>query len=319
MSDILNTTTYLNTSTNLVRQSPRDAYYYLLYPSAGLLTNVVFQLTVLQHPSLRKTVFSLYLIILSWMDCLSCLAFAFLLYQGVKLFHIYFHYTYVFLHTLHTLSSILITFILWERYKAVYRPIQTMTSHVNLRKNFFISITGVIVGFCVLYPAFYVIWTYTYTTDTPYFYPVLALIDCVTLLTCIAIYARILKNFKNSPLKRNVGDSKQRYKLEMNLTVVALINTLVFFLLSVIQHILPAIEILSIDEPGTFQQIQLQCLMVNSLVNPIIYNVFGKRYRSALAETLTCFRRRRSNTKIPEKNHGVSIPLDDEEREQKPQ
>lgn len=281
-----------------------DLIFFLLAPLVGFISNGTFQITAWRNVSLRKNAFAIDLIVLSLLDILACICCTSLVYQSIFYFNVYFHYLFVGLHTIHSISTLLVVLIAWERYKAICHPMQTATSRRNLRKVCLTHAGWMSSGSILLAPSLFLLWRYSYQNGFPYFYivfipfDVLALIVTVVMYTSAAMHLRHEgKNFQNMTSNRS-----QYLRRERNLCAMTFINTVVFFALVVGQHILPGTVFLYLNEPVRFFKLQLTCSLANASVNPIIYNIFGRQYRKAFIQTMVC---RVSSSSLSSRNSNI--------------
>lgn len=284
---------------------------FLLAPIVGFVTNGTFQWTTWRNAPLRRNIFAMNLIILSCFDTLSCIFYTVIVYQSIAFLNVYFHYLFVGLNTMHSISTVLIVLISWERYKAICRPLQMATSDTGLFRCLAIHAGWILFMGVVGGPLLLFLWDLSYTTRFPYFYIVLMQFDVAAFFVTMSIYILVAKYLKGEPTSflKTIRDPHWRRQKEVNLCVMVWINAVVFFSLLVSQHVLPVIAILYLHAPETFLKVQLAFSLSNASVNPIIYNIFGTQYRKAFVKTVLCRKLLVSSNRSmkAQGNHNLSV------------
>ncbi|XP_071838583.1 uncharacterized protein [Apostichopus japonicus] len=273
----------------------------------AITTNVLFLITVKRHPMLRKSAMSIYLVALSVVDLIT--SFLILVCSIIQLIFklsdpIVTSRSAVLLSlcwsSLQYISLCLVILIAYERYKAICKPLEHIGSVTNLKRRCCLTAIGIFVAFGVLFVVFLFssmellggVRSLGKICEIPPSSYIFISSDLITLLIVVILYTKIIKVFNEN---QNISDwdniRKRNHELQRNLTIMVLVNSAVFIFLVLCQDIAIFLAItVKRDDGGLSWEDYLLLIffpsLLNSGINPVIYNIFGSRYRSALKSTV---------------------------------
>lgn len=300
-----------STSYNISDRWPHCSHNYvklsnwLLLGLLALASNVSFLIIITTHTNLRKSSVCVYLIALSCVDVCTTLlfltCFCFILVDLSSPYskyspHSLMNSTIVVRNAFQFISLFLITLIAFERYKSICRPLESLGLSPNLKLRCCVT-TSVI---CISVVPLTIISAFAslplldanngYLPTILHSSYVFISLDVITLLVVVLLSYKVIKVFK---MKVNMGDAVARIhrKQQRQLTIMVLVNSFVFLFLVLFQDIvIPFLIISGPDGIRTNTYFNLVCFssLLNSGINPIIYNIFGSRYRKAFSKTFKC-------------------------------
>ncbi|KAJ8042822.1 Thyrotropin-releasing hormone receptor [Holothuria leucospilota] len=281
----------------------------------GICTNGAFFYVVLTHSRMRKSVMCRLLLILSVTDVLILfnellfIMYPFLTMQMDKNFIGEFNkplvVTCVWFYTLaENFVSAVFTVIAYERYRAICHPFAYIrSSHSILTK--IVPILGAV---SILYTAVYATVFYVAKISAiSLFYLLLFVPPLVPFVTSTVFYLLVsytLLHTRNATSGEQCHAEITKRKNRKHIVLVLLVNTLVFFILNTLRKCFDSRLARSFRENDWSKPLEEQvkfiennwhwasymtiCTVLNSMVNPIIYNVGSSEYRKAFLESFAC-------------------------------
>lgn len=313
--------------------SEKGKYFLILLMLAvfGCFTNLTFIYIVAKQPSLRKAVLAIYLVSLSVIDIAICISYIVLILSCRGLTSGAFPdkaalFIFANPHTLHVLAISLMILIARQRYTAVSKPLNTYTSNQTSRTKLVVLLSlFLVISFLVLDVLYIVFVPINDIYVTVWIYMPL---DGISLVVSITMYIIIFYKVKWMPTNYTDGKSHPRNdrnrRILRNITAVLFISTVTFFVMVFFQDVIFLAAYLGTNvDPlvtGIISFVWVYLSILNSSINPIIYNIFGSVFRHAVLETFPCLRcwhcRRRSRrnvlqtgiTQTQQENNSGQIP-----------
>lgn len=346
VSDVTTTTTIVN---DFVVLWVIVTYVVLILGLAAFLLNSCFLYVIIKQRSLRRTPLAVYLVDLSCIDFITATMYLWLAVaklctlskttEDKQIYLLPFNvFVLCFRNSFQILSSILMICISFERFKAVCRPMKTVTSPTNIPKLAVITAVWTVVLFLVFSIAIFgylsaietieqinvticnggscqLTTSDIYLIDVPVFNYGLIGLDVVTMVTSLAVFWFIIAKLKRMPDLGAASGQIHRDE-QRKLTNMALVNNLAFVVLVFLQDVTfcLAVWILS-GSPNLNKQGELVYFLqgiwnlLNSSANPIVYNIFGRQFRQGFRDTFNLSRRgsRRSESGRSTGNRPTSI------------
>lgn len=317
----------------------------LIFGLLGFISNFIFLITVAKHPKLRKTNLRILLVTLSVIDALISMCYIFislrwLIDSSKYLITLHESLVLLFRFPFQFISCICITLVTTERYQAISNPMKYVNqATMKVRSCYIFAITicaFLIVCTCVVFMLVFLVhpkWeiiTYcqsdlvhiqlqvlgspfhhemTVDTAVKIFSYVLVSSEILAVIISVTLSLMIYRKLGKLP---NVGDESERLHIreQRNLTIMVFVNTAVFCICVILQDIFTCVYFnLGIDDKGNVSKHYICFIAVvtllNSLLNPLIYNMFGSIYRQAFVETFPFVRR---FAKFCKRNSGYEIP-----------
>lgn len=296
----------------------------LVFSAFALLSNVSFLITVKKTNCLGKSI-SVHFVALSFVDIsisISYISFAlrWFYYLANRILTVSLFCSYFFRFPLQVLASMLVVSVTADRYRAVARPIETAASGVSWRLRLItvvtiltclmtslVSIVISITLFDMTYDYDCVIGNDTYAIfemPKPYRHVfviiqyfmahILVIVDVISIVTSVGLLALIKKMLAQAP---DLGMPTYYQTEQRNVTRMITANTTVF-LLCILFHDLMwlanmyRLTFLGYTGHNVFFFVFTSSLssLINSGVNPVIYNIFSVRFRHAFLNTFPCLR-----------------------------
>ncbi|KAJ8041165.1 hypothetical protein HOLleu_11903 [Holothuria leucospilota] len=289
----------------------------------GFVTNGVFLYTLLSNLNMRKHLINRLLMILSILDILilmnEILYIAYPLFVTKVLrqrpaFHTPLVIISVWFYTfLEHCCGALFVVIAYERYVAICFPLKYYSSndHYPLAKLMTIAFTlsALFTG------VFAVVFYLCNITAVWAFYLLLFAPPLVPFIISGALYIRVVCTmFIKSPLDSQSNSNRRcnaRRIYRRRVVLVLVINTLVFFVLNTLRKFFDSQlaqafmknnleqntnkQYAFIEEEWHWASYMTYCTVLNSTVNPIIYNMGSSQYRHALYQSFSCLNRCHGN------------------------
>ncbi|KAJ8020027.1 Thyrotropin-releasing hormone receptor [Holothuria leucospilota] len=282
----------------------------------GLCTNGSFFYMMLVHLGKCKSIMCRLLLILSISDVLILLnELLFIMYpllkmQGVgkdfrRAFNTPLVITSVWFYTLaENFGSAVFTVIAYERYRAICHPLH----HIKSSHFIMTKIVSMICTVSILFTAVYAIVFYFADSSAIFvfffllFVPPLVPFVASTVFYSLVSYTLFCSRNANDGGQLNAEISKRRHR--KHIVLVLLVNTLVFFILNTLRKFFDSQLAQSFSENDGNKPVEEQikyivnnwywasymtiCTVLNSTVNPIIYNVGSSEYRKAFLQSFGC-------------------------------
>ncbi|KAJ8041059.1 Medium-wave-sensitive opsin 1 [Holothuria leucospilota] len=318
-------------------KTPRQLFHITLWLSliiCGYTTNGLFMFTILKSQTLRRSVMNRLLLVLSVIDI-------FILTNEL----VYIVYPFfardvpwkdafqtplvvgpVWFYSLceHFSEGVLIV-IAYERFRAICFPFH------NLKKgSFLIKSVSIVVIVSILFTAVYAYMFYFGDSNVLHIFLVFFLVapSLVPFLISAILYTCVIYTTYTSAQGVVTQDKKITTKMKKNrrqVIAVLFVNTFVYFALNALRkyfdtRLAQAFEDNSNENPGHSQytfignawhwaSYMALCMILNSTVNPIIYNMGSYQYRQAMFRSVYCFRplRRGSFHSMRTINHSKTL------------
>lgn len=300
----------------------------IILSSLALFSNSLFLFTVVKQRHLRQTPVRVYLASLSFIDaCVSIsftlLAFRWLLDSANKIYSFNVHLVLLLRFPFQLMSSLLIVMVTLERYKAIYRPMAHYNSNQGGNDKFCFYFVGLACPFAslvtiavviVMVICFEFMETIFLTCPDPnvvvcvrklpenvheaiedsvfFINYLMAILDLLTIFSTVFLSALICIQLGRLP---ELGSSKRYAREQRNMTKMVVANTLVFCLFVLLLDIcsclfLSTTIMFSDDGIKIYLFLVFSLTLINSGINPVIYNTFGSVYRTAFLKTFPCFK-----------------------------
>lgn len=253
----------------------------------AFLSNGAFLFTVFKQSSLRKMRLNFYLIPLSFIDMYTSIIY--IVMGGLYLYLIDtdldslggFALSLIIRFPAQFVSCTLIMLMSWDRYKVVSDPINQSIRHTTCPKiRLLVMILIATAAFALLLVTAFLF--------LDFFFFIIFLYDFVTIVgTGILNLKIIIVLRKRHELHRGNVSNRNFARQQQQVTIAVIINSFVFVSLV---FIFDAFFFLPFFGQEFYPYPLIICTLLNSGLNPVIYNIFGSIYREAFLNTFPCLK-----------------------------